>query len=202
MKDVKSVVTAVILTVLMAIPGFASAQMGPGMGMHHGLGMGPGPGFWAANLNLTPDQMRALETIRINFFKETIPQRNQLMVARMELRSLWSQPNPDPAAILAKQKQINSLRDQIIETAVRYRLDARKVLTPEQIGRLQAMRRPFHYGHGKWHPRTGPGYGIGCGYCMGYPGMGPGYGMGAYGRPCPCGSGPMYGRGPGCWRSW
>ncbi len=131
----------------------------------------------------------------MNFFRDTIPQRNQLMLAKMELRSLWSQPNPDPAAVLAKQRQINGLRDQIIETAVKYRLEARKVFTPEQLSKIQAMKWRFGHGFGRWpHYRhgmgMGPGAGIGgrgCGFGMG---IGRGCGMGA-GRGCPCGFGRM-----------
>ncbi len=190
----KSVLTIVMLAALLAIPGFAAAQTGPGggggMGMHHG--MGPGPGSWASNLNLTPDQMQKLQAIRINFFKETIAQRNQLDLARMELRALWSQPNPDANAIVAKQKQVNALRDQILEAAVRFRLEARKVFTPEQLAKIQARRAAFGYGFGRRHHGMGAGgcgHGMGMGMGMGHSGMGRGSGMG--GKGCPCGSGQM-----------
>ena len=197
MENVNRVFIVAILCALLVLPTFASAETGsgagvgmqPGMGMQYGMGPGRGPGpGWASNLNLTPDQMQKLEAIHMNFFKDTIPQRNQLMLARMELRSLWSQPNPDAAAILAKQKQINGLRDQIMETAIKYRLEARKVFTPDQLAKIQAMRGSFGHGLGRWHHKMGGG---GCGSGMGHRGMGGGYGMGPYGRGCPCGFGQM-----------
>ncbi len=189
MKIMKIVV---FLTALLVFPAFAGAQgggmqggMGPGMGpgtmgmgglmmgIHHGMGAGMGcgsygRGAWMEKLNLTPDQIQKLQTLHAKFFRETIPQRNEVMAGQMEMRALWSQTNPDPAMILAKQKQINALREQIQEKAIRYRLEARKVFTPEQLAKIAPYFAGFGMGHHFRHGQgMGPGYGMGggCGNC-------------------------------------
>ncbi len=186
---------ALVLAVLLAFPAFAMPQVGTGafMGMGSGMGYGPGmarfgygPGMgygpaWGAGLNLSPEQIQKLDTLHANFFKETLPLRNQMTAAHMELRALWAQPNPDQGQIVAKQRQINALREQIQEKATRYRLEARALLTPEQQAQLGPYGLSGLFG----------GMGMGRGYEMGY-GRGPMYGMG-YGR--------GYGMGYGC-RSW
>ncbi len=177
----------IVLALILAIPGLAFAQMGmgPGMGggmMGYGPGYGYGPATWGAGLNLSPDQTQKLDTLHSNFLKETLPLRNQMIIAQMDLRALWVQPNPDQAQILAKQKQINSLREQVQEKALQYRLEARKVLTPEQQAQLgpHGLAGLFGYGMGMGRGYgMGPGYGKGHAYGQGY---GRGYGMG-YGCP-------------------
>ena len=185
----KMALGAVVVAVLLAVPTFALAQMGMGYGTGMGYGAGPGygrgmgygPGAWGAGLNLSPEQIQKLDTLHANFFKETLPLRNQMTAAHMELRALWAQPNPDQGQIVAKQKQISALREQIEEKATRYRLEARTLLTSEQQAQLGPYGLSGLFG----------GMGMGRGYEMGY-GRGPMYGMG-YGR--------GYGMGYGC-RNW
>jgi hypothetical protein len=78
----------------------------------------------------------------------------------MEMRDLWKAENPDEKAILAKQKELNALRDQMLEKSVAFRLEARKIAPQLAFGGGMGM----HHGGGM-------GMGGGCG-------MGPGGGMG------------------------
>jgi Spy/CpxP family protein refolding chaperone len=78
--------------------------------------------------------------------------------------------------VLAKQREISEVTAKLAEKRVSYQLEARKLLTPEQIAALP--------------PGCAPGFGN----LAGGRGMGPGPGYGA-GR----GMGGGYGRGP-CWR--
>ena len=145
--------------------------MGMGYGPYdpeHGpRGQGYGPGAWAAALNLTPEQTKKLQTLRDGFFKETIPLRNEMMVKKLELRTLWAQAKPEQEKILAKQKEINALRAQMQEKGTKFRLEARNILTPEQ----QAQVGSFWAGG----PGFGPGYGMRGGFGPGRR-MGPGPG--------------------------
>ena len=103
-----------------------------------------------------------MQALQESFFKEIFPLRKDLQTKRLEMRVLWAENPPDQAKILAKQKEINQLREQIQEKATKFRLETRQVLTPEQQAQL-----------GPYGPGYGPGFGMrgGFGHRMGY-GMG------------------------------
>jgi Spy/CpxP family protein refolding chaperone len=134
----KKIIAAVMMVAVMASAGLAMAQgseKGPGMERgydpHSGGARSAGPSLWY-HLNLTPEQVEKIKALRESFFEEKIPLQNALMRERLELRALWMQTNPDEQKILAKQKEINTLRAQIEEKATKNRLEMRKILTPEQ----------------------------------------------------------------------
>ena len=161
----KKIIVAVMMVALLAAAGLAMAQgcekcsgMGMEYGHHSGGGHMGGHGLWKA-LNLTPEQTQKMQALRESFFKETLPLRNDLMSKKLELRSLWLQPNLDEEKILAKQKEISSLRAQLGEKAIKNRFAMRQILTPEQ----QAQMANLHAR--EWHE-----YGRGCGF-----GHGPGH---------------------------
>jgi len=54
----------------------------------------------------------------------------------VELRKMWLQENPDKDKILALQKEVRTLRDQLEDKATAHKLEIRKVLTPEQREKL------------------------------------------------------------------
>lgn len=179
----KSILTAVLAIVLLATSGLAFAQgwgRGAGMGYGPGMGFGPGPGIcpapygpgyflgaWAANLNLTAEQVQKMQALREAFWKEIAPVQSELVSKRLELRSLWLQPNPDRDKILAKQKEINALREKVQEKAIKHRLEMRQILTPEQQAKLEAAFGWFGPGAGfGGRGRFGPGRGMGYGPCF------------------------------------
>lgn len=119
-----------------------------GMGMGHGHGM----------MNLTPEQGAKLFDLKEKMRTDTASLRKDLMVKHLEMKALWKAENPDQNTILAKQKEINALRDQMTLKMVTFRLEAKKIAPQAGFGRGM--------GHG-----GGMGMGGGCG-------MGPGGGMG------------------------
>jgi len=147
----KKMIVAVLGIALLATSGLAMAQ---GWGRGAGMGYGPcmqgygqtGPGAGAPGLNLTAEQNQKISALQENFFKETVPLRNELMAKQLELRSLWAQTNPDQEKILAKQKEINTLRAQLQEKGTKNRLEMRKVLTPEQQAQFGAFAGSPGYG--------------------------------------------------------
>lgn len=172
-RKMKKLAVFTAIAILLAASGLAMAQgWGPGPGPGHSMGYGPrgfgpgdwgpgmGPGKWAPGLNLTAEQVQKMNSLRESHFKETLPLRNEIMTKELELRTLWSQPNPDQDKILAKQREINHLRAQIQEKSIRHRLEMRKILTPEQ----QAQWRAFGYGRGTGKGMHG-GWGRSSGYC-------------------------------------
>lgn len=176
----KKMILVVLAIALLATTGLAFGQgwgRGAGMGYGPGIGLGTGPAIcpapyapgyfssvWAANLNLTTEQVQKMQALREAFWKEIVPLQNELVSKRFELRSLWLQAKPDQDKILAKQKEINALMDNIQEKAIKHRLEMRQILTPEQQAKLGAT-----FG---W---CGPGVGFGRkgGFAMG---RGMGYG--------------------------
>jgi Spy/CpxP family protein refolding chaperone len=82
---------------------------------------------------------------------------------RGDLRLLWLQQNPNQDKILAGQKEIRNLRDQMQDKMTVYRLNVLKVLTPEQQEKVKSSRM----GHG-----FGPGMRGGAGMHGGGPGTG------------------------------
>ena len=109
--------------------------------------MGPmhGPMMdWASQLNLTPDQSAKLQELRETYLRDTLVWRNELVIKRFDMRDLLRNPQSDPNAILAKQKEVSDLEAQIQDRGVLLHIEMRKVLTPDQIKLL-----PPHWG---WLP--------------------------------------------------
>jgi len=151
-------------------PGFGPGPgAGPGAGQRWGGGPGWGPSEQDKALNLTPEQKTKLNELRTKFRDENAQLIGTLVTKRIELRSLWSNPKADDKAIQDKEKELRDLKNQMRDKAVQMRLEARKILTPEQISKWGAGRG---FGHG-----AGPGSGGGFGHGFG---RGCGRGFGAY----------------------
>lgn len=98
-----------------------------GMGLGGG-GMGGGFGNCLYSDALSPEQSREAQTLREGHLKEIAPLQSQLFTKRLELRNLWAQSNPDKAAIMAKQGEINELEKQLQERNTQFRLDMRALV--------------------------------------------------------------------------
>jgi len=148
-RSFAQVAGATLLVVALALP--AAAQPGRGRMM-----MAP----------LTPEQASQVFDLRQKFMNETAGLRKEMFVKRAELMALWQAETPDEKAILAKIREVNALRSQLMEKAVAHRLALKKI-APQA---------------GLW----GPGGGWGCGMGMGKGwGMGPGMGRGMMAPPGP-----------------
>jgi hypothetical protein len=71
--------------------------------------MSQGPGM----MNLTPDQAGKTFDLKEKIKSGTAGQRKQMMVKHAELAALCKVEKPDQTAIRAKQKELNTLRDQM-----------------------------------------------------------------------------------------
>jgi len=133
-------------------------QPGPaGMREHHGWGgpMRTREGGMAAFLNLTPDQLAKMGDLHNRYYMQTRDLRYDLMVGRLESIRLFLDPKADSAAILAKQGQVSALRQRLADTMARMMVDARAILTPEQIQKLDMAFLAHGMGMAR-HP-MGPG---------------------------------------------
>jgi Spy/CpxP family protein refolding chaperone len=154
----KTTIVGLGLILVVALVATVALAWGPGFGPGFGRGFG-GPAYGVPPIpNLTAEQSAQIQALRDDFLKEIEPLQKDLLAKRTELRSLWSNPNSDPAAITAKQKEIWDLQSKLQEKAASLGLEIRKVLTPEQIAQL---------------PAFGPGPGFGPGRGFGPPMMGP-----------------------------
>ncbi len=166
MKKVSMVFAAVLISAALASTAFA---FGPGGGWGRGHGgrqcynPGSGPIPAAAQLNLTAEQTEKIKSLRDAHLKEVTPLRDKMFSKRAELKLLWLQASPDQNKILAVQKEIRALRDQLEDKRTSHRLAVFTLLTPEQRTKAQA-----YGGRG--------GFGMG-GPCIGGPG-GSGFGPG------------------------
>jgi Spy/CpxP family protein refolding chaperone len=138
-------------------PGF-----GPGhRGMHKHESWGP------KFSNLTSEQKTMFQELHRKLNDETAQLKGALLTKRLELRSLWTNPKADSKAILDKENELRNLQNQMRDKVVQTMLEARKILTPEQItefgqrfgmgrdfGRTHMMdrcyRRGYHGGQGMW----------------------------------------------------
>ena len=145
-------------------PGYGA---GPGAGSGYGPGAGQGFGRMAQELNLSKDQLDRLAEMRKRHWDDVQPLRDEMFKRRQEMRELFTNPASTDAAILAKQKELNALQQTMRDKMVQFRLEQRKVFTPEQLEKL----KDAPYGCGKGGRGYGSGYGQGRG-----PGRGPGSG--------------------------
>lgn len=146
MKTTK--ISVVVLLALALSLGLAASSWARGGG-------GMGGGMMCANL--TPDQAGKLFDLKEKFRNDTAAARKQMMVKHAELAALWKAEKPDQAAITAKQKELNAVRDQMQEKRTAFMLEARKI-APE----LAQGRGMWGMGHGRG---MGAGGGAGAGVC-------------------------------------
>jgi Spy/CpxP family protein refolding chaperone len=161
MKKLMTVVAVIALAAVVASPAMAYRGMGGG----YGYGPGNVADIGAARgLDLTAEQTAKINAMREAHLKDIKPLQDQMYSKSGELRNLWLAVTPDREKILALQKEAQVLRDQMTDKRTTYRLEVRKVLTPEQQAKVQA------YGTGRGMARMGGGPGM-----MG--GHAPGWGM-------------------------
>lgn len=105
----------------------------------------------APGLNLTAEQVTTLNALRDAHLRDVKPLQDQMYSKRGELRNLWLERTPDQKKILAVQKDLQTLRDKLYKKGTLYRLDAQKVLSPEQQAQVQTYGtgRGYGYGYGK-----------------------------------------------------
>jgi Spy/CpxP family protein refolding chaperone len=175
----RKTIIALGLAALMVLGVAYAFAQGPGFGPGHRPGWGQEK--WSS---LTPEQQTKLQELRQKFNDETTQLRGAILTKRLELRSLWSNPKADPKAILSKENELTALQDQLRDKAIHFKVEARAILTPEQIaqfgsewGRGSGFGRGHMMGYGYgMGPRFGGGPMMGYGYGSRGGGMGPGYG--------------------------
>ena len=144
----KTTIVGLGLILVVALVATVALAWGPGFGPGFGRGFG-GPAYGVPPIpNLTAEQSARIQALRDGFLKEIEPLQKELYTKGTELRNLWQSPNPDKAAIAAKQKEIFNLQSQLQEKATNLGLEIRKVLTPEQLAQMPAFSQGGGFGPG------------------------------------------------------
>ena len=142
----KTTLITVSLMLALALMATAALARGPG----RGYGMGPGYGYGTPAIpNLTADQSSQIQALQKAHLDEIAPLQEELFKKSTEIRSLWSTPNPDQAAITGKQQEISNLRTRLQEKGTNFRFEIRKLLTPEQQAQLNTSGPGMGRGMGK-----------------------------------------------------
>jgi Spy/CpxP family protein refolding chaperone len=134
MKKTVMTVMAVFFMAVVSTSAFASHWgRGPGYDGPKGQGDCQAQSFRGINqLNLTPDQTARLAEIRNTRMKELMPLKEQMFAKRNQIKALWLDKTPDQDKIVATQKELRSLRDQMHDKITANRIESLKVLTPAQ----------------------------------------------------------------------
>jgi Spy/CpxP family protein refolding chaperone len=164
----KTAIVCLCVILALALVVTVALAWGPGFGPWFGRGFGGPPNGVPPIPDLTAEQSTQIQALRDGFLKEIEPIQKELYTKGTELRSLWSSPNPDAAAVTAKQKEMLALQSELREKGTSLGLEIRKVLTPDQLAQLPAFSQNGTFG-------PGPGFGP--------RGFGPPMGMGGpFGR--------------------
>jgi Spy/CpxP family protein refolding chaperone len=112
MKKVYVVLVAVFFVALSTTafafgPGFGPMDRG-GCGMYQAYARGFGAG-----LNLSKNQLDKMWELGEKHRTDTQATRREMFQKNMELRTMYTDPKADDAAILAKQKEVNALRQKL-----------------------------------------------------------------------------------------
>jgi Spy/CpxP family protein refolding chaperone len=91
-------------------------------------------------LNLSKEQMEKMREMADRSFQETRDLRYELLQKGLELQKMFADPDVDEATLLAKQKEVDSLHQTIMEKSMQAVIKGRKILTPEQIKKLEQIQ--------------------------------------------------------------
>ncbi|OGP63273.1 MAG: hypothetical protein A2169_08555 [Deltaproteobacteria bacterium RBG_13_47_9] len=172
----KRVIALALVTTMILGATYVYAQ-GPGFRPGHRGGPHQESWCYGESSSLTAEQRSKFQELRRRFNEETAPLRGAMVTKRLELRSLWTNPKADSKAITDKEKELRDVQNQMRDKAVQYKLEARNILTPEQIEQFE-KGRGMGPGFGRGHIR-GQGHGMDFGHGMGFrSSKGPGYGSG------------------------
>ncbi|MGD0230982.1 MAG: Spy/CpxP family protein refolding chaperone [Syntrophorhabdales bacterium] len=151
----------------------------PPMAAHHPH-EGFHPGFYQGHegfLNLSEDQKMKTRNLWLQHLADTHGLRYELMQKRVEMERLFTDPKADAGALLAKERELSAVRQQLEDRRAQAMIQWRSLLTPEQIQKLDVMMSAHRMAGG-----------------MGSDGMGGpmGHEMMEHHMGCPCGMGGMH----------
>ncbi|MFQ5751546.1 MAG: Spy/CpxP family protein refolding chaperone [bacterium] len=94
----------------------------------------------AKDLGLNESQIEQLQKIKTATQKAVIQKEADLKIANLELDEIMKDSNAKRSALEARAKKVEDLRSDIRLTQFKAQLDARAVLTPEQLKKTKSMK--------------------------------------------------------------
>ena len=141
MKKIILAIVSILFTMAISTNLFAlDCGWKRGHGMRDAAGHHDKEGLYAlfAKLNLTKEQKDRIRELKVAYLKDTKPLQDQMFSKCGDLKLLWLQSTPDKEKILAAQKAVRGIRDQIADKATAHRVDMFTILTPEQRDQVRA----------------------------------------------------------------
>lgn len=145
-----------IMAVLLAaaiVPSIAEARRGncnkgggQGMGMDCGMkGGGAAFGIWqnqqaVQDLGLSVEQVKKLKEAEFASREKQLPLFNELDTLRLKMDQAFAADPVDEKAVLELTDKISAVKAKMAAQRTEERLALGKVLTPEQMGKMQSMR--------------------------------------------------------------
>ena len=87
----------------------------------------------AKNLNLSQEQKEKMKELRSRYYSDTRDLKYDLAAKRLEMRKLFTDPRTDEPTLLAKQKELNNLRQQLLEKSHRGSWSGANSLPPSKL---------------------------------------------------------------------
>jgi len=98
--------------------------------------------------------------MRKRHWDDVQPLRDEMFKKRQEMRDLFTNPGSTDGAILAKQTELNKLQQTMRDKMVQFKLEQRKVFTPDQLEKMKDLpyghRQGRRQGYGRAEVRQRP----------------------------------------------
>ena len=146
MKKIYAVIMAVCF-LGMAVAALAADPAAGPRGQGHAWGPAQQHERFAKYLDLSKEQQEKMKEVRNRYFADTREMRYDFLQKKLEMRKLFGDPKVDEATLAAKQKEVIALKVKLAERKGQMKLEMRRILTAEQIQKLD--RLPRHRGMGR-----------------------------------------------------
>lgn len=160
-----------------SVAAYAQRGMGQGQGKKdddRGFGRGFGQGMYN-NLDLTADQIKQVQSIRLEAKKKLIPLQSDLELARIDLHEAI-RSGATQSAVDAKIDAMSNIRSQMQKIRVGQMIQFRNLLTDEQKEKFDSRPMMMHDGGGRGMRGGDRGMGMRNGDCRFFGGGGHGPG--------------------------
>lgn len=94
-----------------------------------------GPINWNA-LNLSPDQVKKINTLRLDYNKQAIQLKANIQIKQLEIQKQLMAPAPNPSLVRKLLQEKLKLEGQMQSESLDHFLAIKKLLTPEQLAKL------------------------------------------------------------------
>jgi len=138
--------------------GMGSCGMCPGSGMGMGAGRGMGRGMRIGQMpgpiwkdkellkkaGISEEQANKIREMHFQSQRDQLKLGSDMRLKQLEMTELMDADKPDEGKIMAKAKEIASLREKVFLQGVQQQLEMKKLITPEQEQKLREAMQEKH----------------------------------------------------------